>query len=112
VAFIEVSDLVREFRSYRGFSGPLGPIRSLFSRQYDVQHALDGVSFTIRPLPSSISVRRRSCCTGKGRSCRPPQAGPRPWSCWAPSSPLTASSAGASAATMVQVDNVRKRSCP
>src|SRR2546421_204823 len=47
VAFIEVSDLVREFRSYRRFSGPLGPIRSLFTRQYDVRRALDGVSFTI-----------------------------------------------------------------
>src|ERR671933_73615 len=47
VAFIEVSDLVREFRSYRRFSGPLGPMRSLFTRQYDVRRALDGVSFTI-----------------------------------------------------------------
>src|SRR5919199_696238 len=47
VAFIEVSDLVREFRSYRRFSGPLGPIRSLFTRQYDVRRALDGVSFMI-----------------------------------------------------------------
>jgi ABC-type glutathione transport system ATPase component len=47
VAFIEVSDLVREFRSYRRFAGPLGPVRSLFTRQYDVRCALDGVSFTI-----------------------------------------------------------------
>ena len=47
MAFIEVSDLVREFRSYRRFAGPLGPIRSLFTRQYDVRRALDGVSFTI-----------------------------------------------------------------
>jgi ABC-2 type transport system ATP-binding protein len=47
VAFIEVSDLVREFRSYRRFAGPLGPFRSLFTRQYDVRRALDGVSFTI-----------------------------------------------------------------
>ena len=47
MAFIEVSDLVREFRSYRRFSGPLEPGRSLFTRQYDVRRALDGVSFTI-----------------------------------------------------------------
>jgi ABC-type uncharacterized transport system ATPase subunit len=47
VAFIEVSDLVREFRSYRRFAGPLGPLRSLATRQYDVRRGLDGVSVTI-----------------------------------------------------------------
>ena len=47
MAFIEVSDLVREFHSYRRFSGPLEPIRSLVTRQYDVRRALDGVNFTI-----------------------------------------------------------------
>jgi ABC-2 type transport system ATP-binding protein len=47
VDFIEVSDLVRECRSYRRFCGPLGPIRSLVTRQYDVRRALDSVSFTI-----------------------------------------------------------------
>src|SRR5438874_11629137 len=47
VAFIEVSDLVREFRSYRRFAGPLGPLRSLVTRQYDVRRALDGVTVTI-----------------------------------------------------------------
>lgn len=47
MAFIEVSDLVREFRSYRRFAGPLGPLRSLVTRQYDVRRALDGVSVTI-----------------------------------------------------------------
>ena len=47
MAFIEVSDLARGFPSYRRFSSPLGPIRSLFTRQYDVRRTLDGVSFTI-----------------------------------------------------------------
>jgi len=62
VAFIEVSDLVREFRSYRRFSGPLGPIRSLFTRQYDVRRALDGVSFTIERVATLYSRMAR----GKG----------------------------------------------
>ena len=47
MASIEVSDLVREFRSYRRFVGPLGPLRSRVTRQYDVRRALNGVSVTI-----------------------------------------------------------------
>src|SRR5207248_7773401 len=46
VAFIAASDLVRKLRSYRRFSGPLGHIRSLFTRQSDVRRAPDVVSFT------------------------------------------------------------------
>ena len=47
MAFIEVRDLVREFRTYRRFSGPLGAVRSLVTRHYDVRRAVDGVSFRI-----------------------------------------------------------------
>jgi ABC-2 type transport system ATP-binding protein len=47
MAFIEVDELVREFRSHRRFPGALGALRSLVTRQYDVRRALDDVSFTI-----------------------------------------------------------------
>ena len=47
--YIVAQDLVREFRAYRRFSGPLGAVKSLFTREYDVRRAIDGVSFTIEP---------------------------------------------------------------
>jgi ABC-2 type transport system ATP-binding protein len=47
MAFIEVADLVREFRSYRRYPGAFGALRSLFTRQYDTRRAVDGVSFAI-----------------------------------------------------------------
>jgi ABC-2 type transport system ATP-binding protein len=47
MAYIEVRDLVREYRSHRHFPGAWGALRSLVTRQADVRRALDGVSFTI-----------------------------------------------------------------
>ena len=47
MAFIEVADLVREFRSYRRYPGAWGAVRGLFTQQYDVRRAVDGVSFTV-----------------------------------------------------------------
>jgi hypothetical protein len=87
VAFNEVSDLVREFRSYRRFAGPLGPIRKLFTCQYDVRRALDAVSVTIasvRPARSSPPRSRpRSRRTGRPCCMRLTRRGKR----WRPSSP-------------------------
>ena len=45
--FIEVRDLVREFRTPRRYGGPLGALRTLFTREHDVRRAVDGVSFSI-----------------------------------------------------------------
>jgi ABC-2 type transport system ATP-binding protein len=47
LAFIEVVDLVREFRSHRRYPGAWGAVRSLFTRTYDVRRAVDGISFSI-----------------------------------------------------------------
>lgn len=47
VALIRVEDLVKEFRRSKRFPGFLGGIRSVFTRQYTVTRAVDGVSFEI-----------------------------------------------------------------
>jgi ABC-2 type transport system ATP-binding protein len=45
--FIDVVDLVREFRSHRRYPGAWGAVRSLVTREYDLRRAVDGISFTI-----------------------------------------------------------------
>ncbi len=44
---IETRDLVKEFRVFRHRRGALGAIRNLFSREYRVVRAVDGVSLAI-----------------------------------------------------------------
>ena len=44
---IRVEDLVKEFQRPRQQSGFLGGVRTLFTRQFDVVRAVDGVSFSI-----------------------------------------------------------------
>jgi ABC-2 type transport system ATP-binding protein len=47
VAQIEVVELVKEFRRLRRKEGPLAAARMLFSRDFEVTRAVDGVSFAI-----------------------------------------------------------------
>jgi ABC-2 type transport system ATP-binding protein len=47
VPIIEVDQLAKEFRRPRQFEGPLGGLRTLLTRQYEIAHAVEGVSFTI-----------------------------------------------------------------
>ncbi len=47
MALIRVEDLVKEFRRSERFPGFLGGIRSLFTRQYTVTQAVDGISFEV-----------------------------------------------------------------
>jgi ABC-2 type transport system ATP-binding protein len=47
VALIRVEELVKEFRRSKRFPGFLGGIRSVFTRQFTVTRAVDGVSFEI-----------------------------------------------------------------
>lgn len=44
---IQVTDLYKEFRIYRHYRGTLGALRNLFTREYQVVRAVDGVCFTI-----------------------------------------------------------------
>jgi ABC-2 type transport system ATP-binding protein len=46
---IRVENLSKEFRRVRRQEGFLGGVRTLFSRQYDVIRAVDGVTFSIEP---------------------------------------------------------------
>jgi ABC-2 type transport system ATP-binding protein len=45
--FIQVTDLHKEFRVYRHHRGARGAIRNLFTREYRIVHAVDGVTFAI-----------------------------------------------------------------
>ncbi|MEE1736693.1 ATP-binding cassette domain-containing protein [Streptomyces sp. BE147] len=47
MAIIEVAGLVKEFRSPKRFSGPLGGVRTLLTRQYMSKLAVDGVDFSV-----------------------------------------------------------------
>ncbi len=47
VPIIEVEDLVKEFRRPKRFEGPLGGLRTLFTRQFESRRAVNGVSFSI-----------------------------------------------------------------
>jgi ABC-2 type transport system ATP-binding protein len=47
VSLIQVADLHKEFRVYKHHRGAGGAIRNLFTREYRVVHAVDGVSFAI-----------------------------------------------------------------
>lgn len=44
---IQVDNLVKEFRRPKRIEGPLGGLRTLFTRQYTTTRAVDGVSFQI-----------------------------------------------------------------
>lgn len=48
-SIIEVQDLTKEFRSYRGREGVLGALRGLFIREQVTVTAVDRVSFSIKP---------------------------------------------------------------
>jgi ABC-2 type transport system ATP-binding protein len=47
VPIIHVENLVKEFRRPRQFDGPLGGLRSFFTRQYDTTRAVENVTFDI-----------------------------------------------------------------
>jgi ABC-2 type transport system ATP-binding protein len=47
VPIIHVENLVKEFRRPHQFDGPLGGLRSFFTRQYDTTRAVENVSFDI-----------------------------------------------------------------
>jgi ABC-2 type transport system ATP-binding protein len=49
VSIIRVEGLVKEFRRPRQREGPFGGLRTLFSREYSVNRAVDGVSFSVEP---------------------------------------------------------------
>ncbi|MER7046521.1 ABC transporter ATP-binding protein [Streptomyces jumonjinensis] len=46
-ALISVDGLVKEFRKVKPHEGRLGSLRTLFTRRYEVNRAVDGVSFAI-----------------------------------------------------------------
>jgi ABC-2 type transport system ATP-binding protein len=46
---IRVTDLCKEFRVYKHHRGALGSVRNLFSREYHSVHAVDRVTFHVRP---------------------------------------------------------------
>lgn len=48
MALIEVRNLSKEFRQHRRFSGPLGAIRTLFTREYTTRQAVGNISFDIQ----------------------------------------------------------------
>jgi ABC-2 type transport system ATP-binding protein len=48
-AIVEVRDLHKEFRVFLHRRGGLGALRNLFSRQYRLVRAVDGISFRIEP---------------------------------------------------------------
>src|SRR5216684_188978 len=47
LALIEVRDLSKEFRQHRRFSGPLGAIRTLLTREYITRRAVSNISFDV-----------------------------------------------------------------
>jgi ABC-2 type transport system ATP-binding protein len=47
VTLIRVEHLVKEFRTTRRQTGRFGALRTLFTRQFDVKRAVDGVTFSI-----------------------------------------------------------------
>lgn len=49
MSVIEVEDLVKEFRLPKRHDGPFGGIRTLLTREYTVNRAVDGISFVIEP---------------------------------------------------------------
>ena len=49
MSIIRVEGLVKEFRRPKRHDGHFGGIRTLFSREYTVNRAVDGVSFAIQP---------------------------------------------------------------
>ncbi|MDQ3541432.1 MAG: ATP-binding cassette domain-containing protein [Chloroflexota bacterium] len=44
---IVVDQLAKQFRRPKQFDGPLGGLRTLVTRQYEIAHAVEGVSFSI-----------------------------------------------------------------
>jgi ABC-2 type transport system ATP-binding protein len=46
---IKVSKLEKTFKAYKHYPGMLGAFRNLFSRQYRLVHAVDGISFSLAP---------------------------------------------------------------
>jgi ABC-2 type transport system ATP-binding protein len=49
VAIIHVDGLVKEFRKAKQVSGRLATLRTLFSREYTVTRAVNGIAFSIEP---------------------------------------------------------------
>jgi ABC-2 type transport system ATP-binding protein len=47
VPIIHVQDVTKDYRRPKRLPGPLGGVRSLFTRQYTATRALDGVSFAV-----------------------------------------------------------------
>ncbi|MFL5802490.1 MAG: ATP-binding cassette domain-containing protein [Roseiflexaceae bacterium] len=47
MALIEVEEISKEFRAPKRQPGLLGALRTLFTREYIVTHAVDGISFTV-----------------------------------------------------------------
>jgi len=48
MAIIEVQDVTRLFRQYRRYPGIIGAFRSLVTREYTEERAVDGISFSIQ----------------------------------------------------------------
>jgi len=46
---ISVNDLKKNYKVYKDHKGYLGALRNLFDREYDLVHAVDGISFNIYP---------------------------------------------------------------
>ena len=49
MSVIELVDLKREFRQARRFDGPLGPIRTLLTREYTTRTALNDITLSVQP---------------------------------------------------------------
>ncbi len=47
VSIIQVQDLTKDFHRAKRLDGPFGSVRSLFTRQFTLIHALDGISFAV-----------------------------------------------------------------
>lgn len=47
MSIIQLTDVVKEYKQYQRFSGFWGSFRSLFTRQYTVQRAVDGITCSI-----------------------------------------------------------------
>jgi len=48
-SIVEVKNLQKHFKVYKHHRGAWGAVRNLFTRAYSVVHAVDGISFDIRP---------------------------------------------------------------
>lgn len=46
---IQINQLQKTFKVYKDHKGYLGALRNLFDRQYDLVHAVDRISFNIKP---------------------------------------------------------------